>query len=65
MGTALMRFSAATAISIGQRIGCRLLTVDAYPGDTFIGVISQLRLNPITTQNVVIYSAVIQVDNPE
>jgi len=39
-------------------------TVDAFPGETFSGNISQLRLNAQTTQNVVTYSAVIDVSNP-
>ena len=38
-------------------------SVDAYPGDTFTGEISQLRLNAQTLQNVVTYSAVIDVAN--
>src|SRR5262249_9021971 len=46
----------------GQRT---TFTVDAYSGETFVGIISQLRLNPITTQNVVTYSAVVMVDNPQ
>lgn len=40
-------------------------TVDAYPRDVFRGRISQVRLNPQTVQNVVTYTAVIDVDNPE
>src|SRR5205085_11313777 len=40
-------------------------SVDAFPGETFTGEISQLRLNAQTTQNVVTYSAVIDVANPE
>ncbi len=38
-------------------------SVDAYPGETFTGEISQLRLNAQTLQNVVTYSAVIDVTN--
>ena len=38
-------------------------TVDAYPGEMFTGEISQVRLNAQTTQNVVTYSAVIDVAN--
>src|SRR6185369_7921315 len=38
-------------------------TVDAYPGEQFTGEISQLRLNAQTLQNVVTYSAVIDVAN--
>jgi HlyD family secretion protein len=39
--------------------------VDAYPTDTFIGAVQQVRLLPITVQNVVTYSTVISVPNPE
>src|SRR5262245_33967163 len=38
-------------------------SVDAFPGETFAGEISQLRLNAQTLQNVVTYSAVIDVAN--
>jgi HlyD family secretion protein len=40
-------------------------TVDAYPSETFDGRISQVRLSPQTVQNVVTYTAVIDVANPE
>ena len=40
-------------------------TVDAYPRDSFEGVVAQIRLNPQTVQNVVTYTAVINVKNPE
>jgi HlyD family secretion protein len=40
-------------------------TVDAYPGDSFEGAVAQIRLNPETVQNVVTYTAVINVKNPE
>jgi len=40
-------------------------SVDAYPGETFSGDISQLRLNAQSAQNVVTYSAVIDVSNPD
>lgn len=39
-------------------------TVDAFPRDTFEGRIAQVRLNPQTVQNVVTYTAVIDVANP-
>lgn len=42
-----------------------MFNVDAYPGEFFLGRIAQIRLNPTTIQNVVTYTAVIQVDNPE
>src|SRR3954469_6896558 len=40
-------------------------TVDAYPTETFLGGVKQVRLNPTTVQNVVTYSTVIDVPNPE
>jgi len=40
-------------------------TVDAYPGKTFRGIISDVRNAPTTVQNVVTYDAVIKVDNDE
>jgi HlyD family secretion protein len=38
--------------------------VDAYPGEVFTGTVSQIRLQPATVQNVVSYSTVIDVPNP-
>jgi HlyD family secretion protein len=40
-------------------------TVDAFPRETFRGRISQIRLAPAVVQNVVTYTAVIDVDNPK
>jgi len=40
-------------------------TVDAYPGATFHGTISQVRLAAATVQNVVTYNALIDVPNPQ
>jgi len=45
-----------------QRVTFR---VDAFPTDTFIGQVAQVRLQPTTVQNVVTYSTVISVPNPE
>lgn len=39
-------------------------TVDAFPDETFTGDIIQIRLNAQTQQNVVTYTAVIEVSNP-
>jgi HlyD family secretion protein len=39
-------------------------TVDSYPGETFKGKISQVRLAASTIQNVVTYNAIIDVGNP-
>ncbi len=38
-------------------------TVDAYPDDTFDGIVQQIRLSPTEESNVVMYTVVIQVDN--
>ena len=40
-------------------------TVDAFPGETFVGTVSQVRLNATMTQNVVTYTVVVTVDNPD
>jgi HlyD family secretion protein len=39
--------------------------VDAYPTDDFTGTVTQVRLQPQVQQNVVTYSTVISVPNPE
>ncbi|HKW41006.1 MAG TPA: efflux RND transporter periplasmic adaptor subunit [Gemmatimonadales bacterium] len=39
--------------------------VDAFPKDLFHGVVSQIRMNPTTVQNVVTYDAVIDFANPK
>jgi HlyD family secretion protein len=39
--------------------------VDAYPGEIFKGTVSQVRLEPVTEQNVVSYTTIIDVPNPE
>ncbi len=38
-------------------------TVDAYPGQTFRGKVSQIRMNATMTQNVVTYTVVVTTDN--
>ena len=40
-------------------------TVDAFPGEVFIGRIREVRQAPTTIQNVVTYAAVIDAPNPE
>ncbi len=40
-------------------------TVDAFPEERFVGRVSQIRLEPITVQNVVTYTVIIDVPNPE
>jgi len=46
----------------GQRVD---FTVDAYPDDTFEGLVSQVRLEATTTSNVVTYEVVITASNPD
>ena len=45
-----------------QRVTFR---VDAFPTETFTGTVSQVRLQPAVVQNVVTYSTVISVPNPD
>jgi len=47
---------------VGQK--CKF-TVDAYPDMTFDGEIQQIRLNPVTTNNVVTYTIIIIAPNPD
>lgn len=39
--------------------------VDAFPNEVFHGQVSQVRMSPTTTQNVVTYQTIIAVNNPE
>src|SRR5881409_953566 len=39
-------------------------TVDAFPGDTFVGRVTQIRKAAQVVQNVVTYTVVVAVDNP-
>ena len=52
---------------VGQVLPGQAVTfhVDAYPNDTFTGTVSQVRLDPTTTNNVVVYSAIIDAPNPQ
>jgi HlyD family secretion protein len=49
-------------IQIGQ--GAEF-NVDAFPDNTFRGIVHQIRIAPITVQNVVTYDVVIKVDNTD
>lgn len=40
-------------------------TVDAYTDDVFEGTVSQVRLNPTTTSNVVTYEVIVTTSNPD
>ena len=39
-------------------------TTDAYGGEVFSGTVSEVRLQPVVTQNVVTYTTIIAVPNP-
>src|ERR1700687_1105240 len=39
--------------------------VDAFPTESFHGVVSQVRMNPTTIQNVVTYDTIIEFANPD
>ena len=49
-------------IQVGQTVK---FTVDAYPDLTFDGTVRQVRLLPVVTQNVVNYTVIIDVPNPD
>jgi HlyD family secretion protein len=48
-------------IRTGQPVTFR---VDAYPTRTFTGMVTQIRLDPVVSQNVVTYAAIIAAPNP-
>ncbi len=50
------------SVRVGRDVAFK---VDAYPKDTFRGVVSQVRMNPTTVQNVVTYDAIVDFDNPD
>lgn len=49
-------------VEVGQRVS---FTVDAYPGETFEGQVTQVRLEATTESNVVTYEVVISASNKE
>ncbi len=49
-------------IKIGKPVTFK---VDAFPKDTFHGVVSQVRMNATTVQSVVTYDTIIEFANPE
>ncbi len=49
-------------VKLDQRVN---FTVDAYPEDTFPGKVTQIRLEPTTTSNVVTYTVIIEAPNPD
>ncbi|MDE6339395.1 MAG: efflux RND transporter periplasmic adaptor subunit [Muribaculaceae bacterium] len=49
-------------VKVGQAV---TFSVDAYPEQLFDGTVTQVRLNPTTTNNVVTYEVVVSAENPE
>ena len=49
-------------VKVGQRV---TFTVDAYSDDVFSGTVTQVRLNPTTTSNVVTYEVIVEAPNPD
>jgi HlyD family secretion protein len=47
-------------IKSGQKV---TFSVDAFPGDDFVGKVNMIRLNATMTQNVVTYTVVVDTDN--
>ncbi|MBN2207419.1 MAG: efflux RND transporter periplasmic adaptor subunit, partial [Candidatus Aminicenantes bacterium] len=48
-------------VAEGQKVR---FTVDAFPEDTFNGVVKQVRYSPTISQNVVTYTTIVDVNNP-
>jgi HlyD family secretion protein len=46
----------------GQKVR---FNVDAFPDDEFQGIVSQVRYSPVVQQNVVTYTTIVAVENPE
>ena len=49
-------------VKVGQRVS---FLVDAYPDDEFSGTVTQVRLNPTVSSNVVTYNVIIKAKNEE
>jgi len=49
-------------VNIGQPV---FFNVDAYPDETFTGIVQQLRMQPISLNNVVSYAVMIDAPNDE
>lgn len=50
------------SVKVGQNAS---FTVDAYPNDVFEGKVTQVRISPTTTSNVVTYEVLISTQNPD
>ncbi len=49
-------------VKVGQNVD---FTVDAFPDDTFKGAISEIRLQPNEDSNVITYTVIVTVQNPD
>lgn len=49
-------------VDVGQKVE---FSVDSYPDEIFLGKVTQVRNNPITTSNVVTYEVIIEIDNKD
>lgn len=49
-------------VKMGQKV---TFTVDAYPQDVFEGTVSQIRIQPTVTNNVVTYTVIVDAPNPD
>jgi len=49
-------------VAVGQSVSFQ---VDAYPGESFLGTVGQVRLNPVIESNVVSYVTIISVPNSD
>ncbi len=49
-------------VTEGQRVE---FTVDAFPDETFSGKVTQVRLKPIESSNVITYTVIVTVANPD
>ncbi len=65
--TKMQLYAAADESDVGRIKVGQVVTfkVDAFPRETFRGVVSQIRMNATTVQNVVTYNAIIDFGNPE
>ncbi|MCF0215031.1 MAG: efflux RND transporter periplasmic adaptor subunit [Fibrobacteraceae bacterium] len=50
------------SVKAGQKVS---FTVDAFQNEKFNGSVQEVRLNPVTTSNVVTYTVVIAAENPD
>lgn len=49
-------------VKVGQEAE---FSVDTYPGEWFYGKVSQIRLEPVVTSNVVTYTVIVEAPNPD